>query len=69
MKKIEDVILFQIDQTSKISKKHSQKEFDKLKLGITVEQWVILKTHAKRGCRYQRTGAYSPWHTIHYSQR
>lgn len=43
MKKIEDVILFQIDLTSKVSKQYSQKEFDKLKLGITVEQWVILK--------------------------
>lgn len=43
MQKIEDVILFQIDLTSKVSKQYSQKEFDKLKLGITVEQWVILK--------------------------
>lgn len=43
MQKIEDVILFQIDLTSKVSKQYSQREFDKLKLGITVEQWVILK--------------------------
>ncbi len=43
MKNIEDVILFQIDLTSKVSKQYSQKEFNKLKLGITVEQWVILK--------------------------
>lgn len=43
MQKIEDVILFQIDLTSKISKQYSQKEFDRLGLGITVEQWVILK--------------------------
>ena len=43
MKKIEDVILFQIDLTSKVSKQYSQKEFNKLNLGITVEQWVILK--------------------------
>lgn len=43
MQKIEDVILFQIDLTSKVSKQYSQKEFNKLKLGITVEQWVILK--------------------------
>ena len=43
MQKIEDVILFQIDLTSKVSKQYSQKEFDKLNLGITVEQWVILK--------------------------
>ncbi|WP_248724154.1 MarR family transcriptional regulator [Seonamhaeicola sp. ML3] len=43
MKKIEDVILFQIDLTSKVSKQYSQKEFNKNKLGITVEQWIILK--------------------------
>ena len=43
MQKIEDVILFQIDLTSKVSKQYSQREFDKLKLGITVEQWVVLK--------------------------
>ncbi len=41
--KIEDVILFQLDLTSKISKQYSQRDFDKLKLGITVEQWVLLK--------------------------
>lgn len=43
MQKIEDVILFQIDLTSKVSKQFSQREFDKLKLDITVEQWIILK--------------------------
>lgn len=43
MQKIEDVILFQIDLTSKVSKQYSQKEFNDLNLGITVEQWVILK--------------------------
>ena len=43
MQKIEDVILFQIDLTSKVSKQYSQREFDKLGLGITVEQWVVLK--------------------------
>lgn len=43
MQKIEDVLLFQIDLTSKVSKQYSQREFDKLGLGITVEQWVILK--------------------------
>ncbi len=43
MQKIEDVILFQIDLTSKVSKQYSQKEFDRLNLGITIEQWVILK--------------------------
>ncbi len=43
MTKIEDVILFQIDMTSKVSKQYAQKEFDKIGLGITIEQWIILK--------------------------
>ena len=40
---IEEVILFQIDMTSKVSKQYSQREFDQLGLGITVEQWIVLK--------------------------
>lgn len=40
---IENVILFQIDKTSKISKLYSQREFDRLGMGITVEQWILLK--------------------------
>lgn len=40
---IENIILFQIDKTSKISKLYSQREFDRLGLGITVEQWILLK--------------------------
>lgn len=43
MQKIEDVILFQVDLTSKVSKQRTQRDFDNLNLGITVEQWVILK--------------------------
>ncbi len=43
MQKIEDVILFQIDLTGKISKQFAQKDFDKSKMGITVDQWVLLK--------------------------
>jgi len=45
MKKIaiHDVILFQIEQASKTAKLHTQRVFDKLKLGITVEQWILLK--------------------------
>lgn len=43
MTPIEDVILFQIDLTSKRSKQSAQRDFDRLGLGITVEQWVILK--------------------------
>lgn len=40
---IESIILFQIDKTSKIAKQYSQREFDRLRLGITVDQWVLLK--------------------------
>jgi MarR family transcriptional regulator for hemolysin len=40
---IENIPLFLIDQTSKLAKQHSQKEFDSAKLGITVDQWVLLK--------------------------
>jgi MarR family transcriptional regulator, transcriptional regulator for hemolysin len=40
---LENVLLFVIDQTSKVAKQHSQREFDLLGLGITVEQWVLLK--------------------------
>lgn len=42
-KKIENVILFQIEQASKASKVYSQREFDKLGMGITIDQWVLLK--------------------------
>lgn len=40
---LKDLILFQIDKTSKVSKLYSQREFDKLGLGITVDQWILLK--------------------------
>ena len=43
MKRIQDVILFQIDQASKAARQHSQREFDKLGIDLTVEQWVLLK--------------------------
>jgi len=43
MKNIEEVILFQIDRTSKAAKLYSQKEFDSQNLPITVEQWILLK--------------------------
>lgn len=47
---LESVILFQIDKTSKISKLYSQREFDRLGLSITVEQWILLKTiHENQG--------------------
>ncbi|MEP0984629.1 MarR family transcriptional regulator [Ekhidna sp.] len=40
---IENVILFQIDLTSKLAKSYSQQEFDRIGLDITVEQWILLK--------------------------
>lgn len=40
---IESVLLFQIEKTSKLSKLYSQREFDKLGIDISVEQWIILK--------------------------
>lgn len=40
---IESVILFQIEKTNKAAKQYTQKEFDSIKLGITVDQWVLLK--------------------------
>lgn len=43
MKKIEDLILFQIEQTSKVAKQHSQREMDRMNVGVTVEQWILLK--------------------------
>ena len=43
MKKIEEIILFQIEQASKASKQYSQREFDRLGISITVEQWILLK--------------------------
>lgn len=43
MDNIEDVILFQIDKTSKISKIYSQRDMDRLGFGITVDQWILLK--------------------------
>lgn len=43
MKNLDSVILFLIDQTSKTAKRFSQREFDRRGLGITVDQWVLLK--------------------------
>lgn len=40
---LEKLILFQIDKTSKVSKLYSQREFDRLGLDITVDQWILLK--------------------------
>ena len=41
--KIEEVILFQLDQTTKITKQYPQREMEKLGIDITIEQWVLLK--------------------------
>ncbi len=43
MKRIEEVILFQIEQASKASKIYSQREFDRLGIDVTIEQWILLK--------------------------
>jgi MarR family transcriptional regulator, transcriptional regulator for hemolysin len=41
--RLNDVVLFLIDQTSKVAKQAAQREFDLLHIGITVDQWVLLK--------------------------
>ncbi len=43
MKKLEEVILYQIDLTTKVAKHYSQSELTRLNLGITIEQWIVLK--------------------------
>ncbi len=48
-KPIEEVIMFQLDQAVKATRQFSQKEMDRLGLGVTVEQWVLLKiVHEKQ---------------------
>lgn len=51
---IESVILFQIDKTSKVAKTYSQKEFDRLGFGITVDQWILLKILDESGKMSQK---------------
>jgi MarR family transcriptional regulator, transcriptional regulator for hemolysin len=41
--KLETVLLFVIDQTNKIARQYSQREFDSLRIDINVDQWVLLK--------------------------
>jgi MarR family transcriptional regulator, transcriptional regulator for hemolysin len=43
MSDLENVVLFVIDQTSKIAKQHSQRAFDRAGIDLTVDQWVLLK--------------------------
>lgn len=40
---IANIILFQLDKTSKVVKHYSQREFEKRGMNITVDQWVLLK--------------------------
>jgi len=40
---LSSVLMFQIDQTLRTAKKYSQREIDEVGLGITVDQWVLLK--------------------------
>ena len=54
IKNIENLVLFQIDKTSKLSKLYSQRAFDKLEVGITVEQWIILKIIAESSSLSQK---------------
>jgi len=42
-RELKSVILFLIDQTSKQSKRYSQREFDERGLDMTIDQWVLLK--------------------------
>lgn len=49
MTNIEDVLLFQIDKTSKVAKQYSQRVFDQLKIGITIDQWILLKIISESG--------------------
>jgi DNA-binding MarR family transcriptional regulator len=41
--KIEEVVLFQLERTNKLAKQYAQREFDALGLGVTVEQWILMK--------------------------
>lgn len=41
--------MFQLDQAVKATRQYSQKEMDRMGLGVTVEQWVLLKiVHEKQ---------------------
>jgi MarR family transcriptional regulator, transcriptional regulator for hemolysin len=42
-KQLESILLYIIDQTSRIAKHYSQREFDLLGIEITVEQWIVMK--------------------------
>lgn len=40
---LSNVILFQIEKTSKAARKYSQGEFDRKGIDITIDQWVLMK--------------------------
>jgi DNA-binding MarR family transcriptional regulator len=40
---LDQVVLFQLERTNKQAKLYSQREFDRRGLGITVDQWILLK--------------------------
>lgn len=40
---LDQVILFMLEQTSKVARLYSQREFDAAGLDMTVDQWVLLK--------------------------
>ncbi|WP_306643535.1 MarR family winged helix-turn-helix transcriptional regulator [Sanyastnella coralliicola] len=43
MDDIRQVLLFQIERTTKLSKVYSQRIFDQEGVDITIEQWILLK--------------------------
>lgn len=49
-----NVIPFLIDQVSKKARRYSQREFDEKELGITIDQWVLLKIVERQGGVSQR---------------
>lgn len=51
---LSQVVLFQIEQASKQAKLYSQREFDRQGLGITVDQWVLLKIIQEAGSLSQQ---------------
>ncbi len=51
---LHSVLLFQIDRTSRAAKQYSQKEMDERGMGITVDQWVLLKIIEERGPSTQK---------------
>ncbi|MEM6766766.1 MAG: MarR family transcriptional regulator [Bacteroidota bacterium] len=53
-KDINDLVLFQIEKTNKIAKLHGQRALEKHGLGITVDQWVLLKIIQERQPLSQR---------------